>query len=149
VGDTERSLDRAAKLTELRSQSAADGDPSDARYCDLELYLKISRAKCYLSLGDGGAAISAFGEVIGDLPPEYHRDRGQYLARLAQASILAGLPDLASSHALEALEIALATGSSRTISDIRGVAHTMAAQWPARPQTQDLREILGTINNDH
>ncbi|MDQ1294959.1 MAG: hypothetical protein QG608_2844 [Actinomycetota bacterium] len=149
TGDVERALHHAAVLTEQRDQSPSAGDPSHQRYCDLRLYLKISTAKCRLSLGDGDAAVTAFTEVINHLPHEYHRDRGQYLARLARASVLAGLPEQASEHAQQALSIALNTGSSRTFSDVRHVAHNLSTRWPTLPQTHDLREILDSVRTTH
>ncbi|MCG8920827.1 hypothetical protein [Lentzea sp. CC55] len=88
--ETDRALDTAAYLTELGIGVRPDGDPSVGRYCEPGLYLKITNAKCQLELGRAENAVSAFRDVLGSLPSSYHRDRGNYLARLAQTCALAG-----------------------------------------------------------
>jgi tetratricopeptide (TPR) repeat protein len=138
--------DRALGLAELLLEDggatpAADGDPSDGRYCDMQLYLNVTRAKCHLELGRADAAVAAFTTVLDTLPPDYHRDRGQYLSRLAQAYVLAGHPDEACGHAEESLAIAVATGSSRTINDLRSLAGQLGP-WPSNPAVAKFHDLL-------
>ncbi|MGW4944505.1 hypothetical protein ACWEOZ_23270 [Actinoplanes sp. NPDC004185] len=120
-----------------------DGDPSTGRYCDMGLYLSISRAKVHLELGRANEAVSAFTTVLETLPPSYHRDRGQYLSRLAQAYVLAKEPDVACSHAEESLAIAVATGSSRTIDDLRHLSGQLRP-WASRPAVAHFDALLAT-----
>ena len=137
-----RALDAAETFTAEAEGLPADGDPSDGRYCDLPLYLRISRAKVALNLGDADQAIRAFNDVLVSLPVEYRRDRGQYLARIAQASVLAGLPEQACAHALESLGIARETGSTRTVDDIRTFATSLDQRWSALREVGLLRDSL-------
>ncbi|GAA2517872.1 hypothetical protein [Pilimelia columellifera] len=135
-------LERAAALVDSEGE-AYEGDPSAGRYCEMPLYLAISTAKCQLELGRAGAAIDGFTAVLNALPADYHRDRGQYLARLAHAYALAGQPDEACGNAEESLAIALATGSSRTLVDLRGIAGYLD-RWATYPTVSQLRERLET-----
>ncbi|GAB3074042.1 hypothetical protein [Micromonospora schwarzwaldensis] len=140
--DADRALDVAELLLDGGGGDApAEGDPSDGRYCDLRLYLSISRAKCHLELGRASAAVSAFTTVLDTLPPDYHRDRGQYLARLAQAYVLAGSPDEACACAEESFAIAVTTGSSRTLNDLR-VLLGQLRPWASSPAVARLRDLL-------
>jgi tetratricopeptide (TPR) repeat protein len=140
--DADRALDLAELLLNDGGWTrAADGDPSDGRYCDMQLYLNLTRAKCHLELGRADAAVTAFTTVLDTLPPDYHRDRGQYLSRLAQAYVLAGHPDEACVHAEESLAIAVATGSSRTINDLRSLANQLRP-WPSNPAVAKFHDLL-------
>ncbi|MEU4216196.1 hypothetical protein [Actinoplanes sp. NPDC026623] len=140
--------DRALGLAELLladggADTPEDGDPSSGRYCDMGLYLNISRAKVHLELGRAEEAVSAFTTVLETLPPDYHRDRGQYLSRLAQAYALGKDPDVACSHAEESLAIAVATGSSRTINDLRHLSGQLRP-WASRPAVVRFDALLAT-----
>jgi hypothetical protein len=93
AGDVERQLDVAAQLTEASAGVPLDGDPTGGgRYCELDLYLRISRAKCHLTLGQAveasGAAldhaeqaVEAFSAVLDALPASYHRDLRRFTQR--------------------------------------------------------------------
>jgi tetratricopeptide (TPR) repeat protein len=144
---TERALTTAANLTQGQLAPAMEGDPSGGgRYCDLTLYLRITQAKAYLSLGNADLTVESFKAVLDALPPAFHRDRGQYLARLASATAMAGQPDQACGQAEESLTIAVATGSSRTIEDVRRFADLTLTQWPSLPEALHLRDILGSLD---
>lgn len=145
AGEADRALDAAASLVEGANGMILDGDPTDGRYCELGLYLNISRAKCELELGRAAQAVEAFRLVLDTLPPDYHRDRGQYLARLAQAYILAGQPEEACAAAEESLAIAIATGSTRTIADLRRAASHGLARWKDLPAVDKLRDLLAAV----
>jgi hypothetical protein len=75
------------------------------------------------------------------LPPEYHRDRGQYLGRLAHAYVLAGCPAEACTAAQEALAIAASTGSSRTIRDLRNLMQQLEP-WAKTAPVMKLQGML-------
>ncbi|MET9231400.1 hypothetical protein [Lentzea sp. NPDC003310] len=140
--ETDRALDAAAHLTDLGSSVRPDGDPSVGRYCEPELYLKITNAKCQLELGRAENAVIAFRDVLGSLPSSYHRDRGNYLARLAQACALAGEPVDACIAIEESLGIALATGSTRTVADLEKIIPVQLAPWASEPEVLRVREML-------
>jgi tetratricopeptide (TPR) repeat protein len=147
VSGADIEADRALALAErlVSESSAAEpevGDPSIGRYCDLGTYLEITRAKVHLELGRGDDAVHAFTKVLELLPPEYHRDRGQYLGRLAQAYALAGAPAEACVTAEQALAIATTTGSSRTIRDLRNLLHHLEPWSTTEPVVTRLRHLL-------
>jgi tetratricopeptide (TPR) repeat protein len=150
VSGADAEADRALELAErLVSESSVaepeSGDPSIGRYCDLGTYLEITRAKVQLELGRGDDAVQAFTKVLNLLPPEYHRDRGQYLGRLAQAYALAGGPAEACVAAEEALAIAATTGSSRTIKDLRNLLHQLEPWSTTEPVTKLRNLLAGSI----
>ena len=149
AAQAERQLDVAGQLTEAQAVLPLNGDPTGGgRYCELGLYLRISRAKCHLTLGQADQAVEAFGAVIDALPDSYHRDRGQYLARLATASAMADLPEQACAQATESLTIAISTGSSRTISEVRRFARRASKRWPTHPEVRGLSDMLGAFATD-
>ena len=140
--DADRALDRVAHIVaDSLTTELVIGDPSVGRYCDLGLYLDITRAKCHLELQRGDAAVEAFAKVLDALPPEYHRDRGQYLGRLAQAYVLAGAPTEACAAAQDALAIAVGTGSSRTIRDLRTLMQQLQP-WAKTAPVVKLHRLL-------
>ena len=140
--DADRTLELAEQLlADGGNDPPTDSDPSNGRYCDMRLYLRISHAKCHLELGRGDDAITAFRTVLDTLPAEYHRDRGQYLARFAQAHVLAEDPDEACTQAEESLAIAAATGSSRTINDLRRLLVDLEP-WSTRPAVAQLAAMI-------
>jgi hypothetical protein len=141
--ETDRALDVADALLE-REAIITDGDPMEGRYCELDLYLKITRAKCHLELGRASNAIDAFGIVLADLPLDYHRDRGQYLARLAQAYIMAEQPEPACAAAEESLAIAISTGSGRTITELRTMAKKLT-RWMRQPPVERFCGMLTAV----
>ncbi len=88
----------------------------------------------------------AFCHVLSVLPDEYRRDGGQYLAGLAHASTLAGLPEQACQHATESLAIATRTGSSRTVGDVRSLMGTLMKRWPRMREVRQLRDTIDTLS---
>jgi tetratricopeptide (TPR) repeat protein len=141
--ETDRALDVTDALLE-RESIVTDGDPMQGRYCELDLYLKITRAKCHLELGRANDAVEAFDVVLADLPADYHRDRGQYLARLAQAHIMAEQPEPACVAAEESLAIAISTGSGRTITELRTMTKKLA-RWMSQPMVERFCGMLMAV----
>lgn len=148
--ETDRALDLAAGLVEqIDSVAAVEHDPTIVRYCAIPLYESISQAKCHLELGRATEAIDSFRVVLDTLPPDYHRDRGQYLARLTQSYVLGEQPEAACTAGEEALAIALETGSSRTISDLRRTIPDMASRWGKVPEFIRFRDLLATVERSN
>jgi len=148
VGDAdavEECLDVARDLTS-RTGEPLDGDPTGGgRYCELDLYLQISTAKAYAALGVADRAVEVFDDVLAALPQSFRRDRGQYLARQAEAAAAAGTPERSYAFALEALTIARETGSSRTVEDVRKVITGPLRPWASLPEGRAVRDMLGTM----
>ncbi len=118
--DALRTLDRAADLTD-RAQARRDAEPPWVYFAGPDR-LHVQRAICLRELGDHRAAIGAFGAAIAALPTGYRRDRGQYLARLAVTYAQAGDAQSAAQVAAEARELAMATGSARTLAELSRMA---------------------------
>jgi hypothetical protein len=144
-GEVDRVFDTAAGLLERYDGEIIDGDPTADRYCEPALYVKIARAKCALELGRAGDAVAAFTDVLSSLPPDYHRDRGQYLGSLARAHILAEQPEASTVAAEEAYSIAIATGSTRTLMDLRGTLPSGLARWSHIPEVKRCCAMLATV----
>ncbi|TCC35104.1 helix-turn-helix domain-containing protein [Kribbella sindirgiensis] len=143
--EVDRVFDAADALLERYGDEITDGDPTADRYCEPALYVKIARAKCALELGRAGDAVEAFTDVLANLPPDYHRDRGQYLGSLARAHILAEQPEAATVAAEEAYSIAIATGSTRTLSDLRGSMPGGLARWSHIPEVERFCAMLAAV----
>jgi hypothetical protein len=143
--EVDRAFDNAAGLLDQYGDEIIDGDPTADRYCEPALYVRIAQAKCALELGRAGDAVEAFTAVIDSLPPDYHRDRGQYLGSLARAHILAEQPEAATAAAEEAYSIAIATGSTRTLADLRGTMPTGLAPWSHIPEVERFCAMLAAV----
>jgi len=149
-GEADRALDLAAGLVEQAAVMAvAEKDPTVIRYCEIPLYESISKAKCHLELGRATEAIESFRVVLDTLPPDYHRDRGQYLARLTQSYVLGEQPEAACVAGEESLAIALETGSARTIGDLRRTVPDMASRWGKVPEFIRFRNLLATVQQSN
>lgn len=98
-----------------------------------------------MELGRGPEAIQSFTTVLETLPPDYHRDRGQYLARLTQSYVLGEQPEAACASAEQSLAIALETGSTRTIGDLRRTVPAMVKRWGKVPEVIRFRDMLATV----
>jgi tetratricopeptide (TPR) repeat protein len=146
TGDVERAVDKASSIIESGADGS-EGDPTVDRYCELPLYSNISQAKCYLELRKGDEAVKAFTRVLADLSSEYRRDRGQYMASLAKAHILAEQPEQACATAEEALSIAVCTGSARTVADLRKSIPSGLARWPGMAEAERIKALLNESNN--
>ncbi|MDX2971090.1 hypothetical protein [Kribbella solani] len=143
--EVDRTFDVAAALLEQYGAEITEGDPTADRYCEPDLYVKIANAKCALELGRGGDAVEAFTDVIDSLPSGYRRDRGQYLGSLARAHILAEQPEAATTAAGEAYSIAIATGSSRTLADLRSTMPAGLARWSHIPEVERFCAMLAAV----
>jgi tetratricopeptide (TPR) repeat protein len=117
-------LDRAHRL-------AADADdPGDASaghgsFCT-PAYLEIQRGACWLTLGQPARAVKVLESAIRSLPVAYRRDRGVGLSRQAAAFAAVDKPSEAARTAMEALDIARASGSGRVLGMIDQVAANLA-----------------------
>lgn len=148
-GEVDRSFDAAEELLSRYGGDISDGDPTADRYCEPDLYVRIARAKCALELGRATPAVEAFTDVINHLPADYHRDRGQYLGSLARAHILAEQPEAAVLAAEEAYGIAIATGSARTLEDLRTSMPAGLARWSHIPEVERFCGMLASVQPEN
>jgi tetratricopeptide (TPR) repeat protein len=112
----ERALDEAFRLSALAGEEP-DREPPWIYY-QTPLRLEIQRGMCYRDLGAHRKAIDVLVQAIAQLPLTYRRDRGQYLARVAVAFAQAGDLKQAAAAAEEARQLAAATGSARTVTEL-------------------------------
>lgn len=86
----------------------------------------MQRAVVLRDIGRADAAIPMFVRGLATLPPDAKRERGQYLARLARAHTRNGDPAHALTLAEESAAIAAATGSLRTVGELRRLRTDLA-----------------------
>jgi hypothetical protein len=120
----ERAMAEAARLSAL---AAADPEREPPWiYYQTPNRFEIQRGMCYRDLGLHEPAIEVLARAIAELPAAYRRDRGQYLARLALAFAQAGEREQAVATAQEARELAVATGSARTTTELDRLAGVLS-----------------------
>ncbi|GGM67732.1 transcriptional regulator [Longimycelium tulufanense] len=112
-------------------------------YCDVA-YLHAQRGSCLLTLGQPRQAVAAFTDALGCWPSTYRRERGLHLARLSSALVAADEPAKAAAAARQALDVAAATGSVRTLA----ILHRVAADLPhtREPEVVAFRGDLSAID---
>lgn len=84
-------------------------------------------ARCWLWLDQPGKAVDAAQDALASWPAIRRRGRGLQRAGLAVACAAAGEPDRAAHEGLQALTIAHATGSERTMRELRRLDQRLAA----------------------
>lgn len=101
-----------------------------------EIVAKLNKSK----VGKPRQAATLYEQVLStDLLSR--RDRGYFLARLASALALTGEPDESAGTGLQAMELAVATGSQRTKRELGRTLRTLRP-WRRRPGPRQLGEAL-------
>lgn len=120
--ECERSYERAKHLA-----AQSDGISSWGPWLD-QAYIAAHNAHSMTRLGNYSAAIAEYAVALGSLGPTFRRDRGVYLARQARA--YAGNRDAtaAATAGIDALRIAVETGSGRISADLEHLAITLRDQ---------------------
>jgi tetratricopeptide (TPR) repeat protein len=122
-------------------KSSGDDPPARlAKWLDAS-YIEVQRARCLSILGDHPAAAAIFERAIEDLPAQYRRDRGVYLARAGRAHVCSGDLERAVGAGTQALAIAHQTGSGRIITEL-ATLNTELARWKAEPSVTEFREAF-------
>jgi tetratricopeptide (TPR) repeat protein len=124
--ESERLYESAREL----ASDARDGDGSGSglgAWLD-ESYIDVHRAGSLYEFGHHEAAAEIFMDAIGRLAPGFHRDRGVYLARAANAYASAGDGASAVDAGSQALRIALDTGSGRTMTQLDQLSTQLATE---------------------
>lgn len=88
-------------------------------------YIELQRADCWRRLRRPRRAVATWEAALANLPAAYNRDRGYALAQFGNALIAANEPERAASMASEALGIARACGSGRTLHSIRALGDSL------------------------
>lgn len=124
---------------------AGTGEPSTqlAKWLD-ESYIEVQRSRCLSILGDHPAAAVIYEQAIEDLPAQYRRDRGVYLARAGHAHAGGGEPERAATAGTQALAIAHQTGSGRIITELATLDGELA-RWPTVPSVAEFREAFAEV----
>jgi tetratricopeptide (TPR) repeat protein len=131
-------LDRARQQLD---RSIGDDPPARlAKWLDAS-YIEVQRARCLSVLGEHPAAAAIFEQAIEDLPPQYRRDRGVYLARAGRAHACGGEPERAVAAGMQALAIADQTGSGRIVTELATLDSELA-RWKATPLVTEFREAF-------
>jgi len=130
------------KLDEAHSLFASARQDEHPRFAGTfsESAMQLRSASCYIEAGKPAHAADLFGRSLasGELS---RRDEGYYRARRAFACALSGTPDEAAREGLLALDIASATSSQRTATEL---ARTVKAldPWIRHPGPRQLRQAL-------
>lgn len=132
----ERKLDHARRVLDEAEPGAAT--PTNSHFTAVTLQLRS--AAVYTEAGVPDRAAGIFEGILstGSLS---RRDTGLFGARRAAALALSGHPDEAAAAALDALRIAHATSSGRTLTILADVGRTLEP-WRARPGPRDFREAM-------
>ena len=138
--DFERAVDTG--LTDV-GHEATDGDQL-AFYCTPS-YVAMEAAACWTQLGQPGRALDVFDEVHANWPEDLRRDKGLSLARVAAARAAVGDRDRACSIGREAVGIAAATGSARTVSALRRVRREAGERWRSDPEVQAICAAIASL----
>jgi tetratricopeptide (TPR) repeat protein len=134
-----RALD-AAREQAGRTELYSEEESGIAAYCTPE-YVEMEAAGCWMTLGRPREAILIYERGLAVWAPEFLRDQGVHLARLALAHAADGEPERACAAAHKALVIASDTGSGRALSDLRRLTAQLAA-WSDLPVVADFVEAF-------
>jgi tetratricopeptide (TPR) repeat protein len=126
VEATERTLDRSAALTHAAAEHPDQAPPWV--YFNSPDRLAFQRGIAYVELGRYTEAAELLSTALGNLGPDYDRDRGRYAGMLALALAGAGVVDAALVHARHGAELAVATGSALAAQELRRVRAVLREQ---------------------
>lgn len=136
---SERAIDSA--VTQLLD--AEDADSPWAPWLDRS-YIDVQAGRCHAQLGQHVNAIGAYQNALDALPAPYRRDRGVYLARQAFAHAGAGNTEHAAAIGIQAVDIALITGSQRITSELARL-DTEISHRAHCPSVGEFKEAFNTV----
>lgn len=137
-------LDEARRLLAAEPPAATADDPALAAHYGTSL-LAMQTAICYCEAGQAVRAAEIYDEYLN---PEVfsRRDYGYFLALAAMSLVAASRPDDAADYGREAAGIAAATGSARTLMELRRLLD-MLSPWTGRPAVRAFgAELTANIN---
>jgi transcriptional regulator with XRE-family HTH domain len=133
----ERAIDQA-----LQQAADGQGETDLAIYCTPS-YVDMEAAHCWVELGQPERALVTLRQGLADWQPEFRRDLGLCLARLAVAHAKAGQADDALTVAQQSLRITATTHSQRTVRQLRRTTELLTATGD-QDHAQHLRYTLRT-----
>ena len=137
-----RLFDQALELVGIAER---DQDPGPGRWCT-QAHIEIQRATCWLRLERPQRAIDLFAHQLATLPARYHRDRGVYLSRQAQAHAINDDPDQAVAVGHKALAVGRETGSARIFAELDRLDASLAG-WSDLAVVAQFHEALTHPNS--
>jgi tetratricopeptide (TPR) repeat protein len=144
IGLSDRSYGRAGEI--IGKDYRTSLTPPSETYGNFfnHSYLQVHQAQSLVSLGRPVAAIEIFRGAISALPPNFHRDRGVYIAREAQAHAANGAAVEAASLGIRALAVASETGSARIFRELGHVDNSLG-QWSTVKEVRQFRDALNNV----
>lgn len=107
-------------------------------------YIDVQAGRCHAHLGQYANATAAYQSALDALPVQYRRDRGVYLARQARAQIGTGAVEHAAALGIQAVDIAMSTGSRRIIVELARL-DTEFGQWATCRPVSEFKEAVNTV----
>ena len=138
-GDCASTLELAFKFAER----SVDSENDLAQYCTPE-YVEMEAAHCWIELGQADKAVGTLQRSLAGWKPEFRRDLGLCLARLAVAHVSSGQIENALIVADRSLEIARDTKSFRTeaqLARVPGMLIERGAEDEARRLDRKIRSL--------
>ncbi|MCP2252921.1 Helix-turn-helix domain-containing protein [Prauserella aidingensis] len=126
LGEAKQSAEAINEAHLLAQRRVADSELDLTQYCTPE-YVEMEAANCWVELGQAAEAISTLQDSLARWQPEFRRDLGLCLARLAVAHATDGQVDNALIVADRALGITQETRSSRTEDQLTRIPSMLAA----------------------
>lgn len=108
------------------------------------MMLTLQTAICQREAGDASGAVETYTSLLADNSFS-RRDRGYFLALVALAYQAAQEPREAARNAVEAVVIAGAASSHRTLAELRRLNRQLQP-WCDLPEVQDFREALAGVS---
>lgn len=142
AGDSTSCARSLQKAYELAARTPED-ENDIARYCTPS-YIEMEAANCWVELQRPQDAIKTLHQGLRDWQPEFRRDLGLCLARLAVAYAVSEEPDSAVAVAQQSLAITTATQSRRTVGQLAKVSRLLTTAGAAE-QAQQLERRLVTL----
>ncbi|WP_454859607.1 helix-turn-helix domain-containing protein [Promicromonospora soli] len=131
---------------ELMTGQRADIEDTIQRAQDLapdhHALLHVREATCWIEAGEPERAVALYDQALASSGLST-RDRGFFRARRAVALAQAGLPMASAATALDALDVAVQTGSNRTL-QVVGDARTKLLPWRTDPLVDQLGQALSS-----
>jgi len=143
----ERKLEEARELMEKNGAAvtAQAGSHVAGSHYNASL-LALQTAICYVEVGQPRRAIDIYrGSLRHDAFS--HRDYGYFRALMGLSLAAAGEPDEAVKVGSQALPVAVATKSARTIQELWRLVEGGLRSWPNRPSVRELRDALLSLHD--
>ncbi len=112
-----------------------------AEWCT-EGYVAAQRANVLITLGRAQDAVNSYDRALTEWPQEYRRERGLHMARKSKALAMLRRIDEAVDVGSQALEIAVDTGSRRTLDELQAMTDVAADQDIADRRVIEFGESL-------